>query len=81
MKNELKDMVFGKYMEGLPEQIGEEDLKGINEGLAYISIFKTMLKDWAELEDKRYEEISKKLDRIQSKIDGGRYELPKKKCY
>lgn len=69
IKDELKDIVFDKYSEDLPEKIGEEDLKGINEGLAYLSIFKTMLKDWAALEDKRYEEMSKKLDRILSKID------------
>lgn len=85
MKDELKDLVF-KYQEGLPEKIGEEDIKGINEGLAYYHLFKEMVMEWAAIEDKRYEEMSKKLDRIQSKIgeiDRERYGLPveKKKCY
>lgn len=83
MKDELNDLLF-KYQEGLPEKIGEEDIKGINEGLAYYHLFKEMIMEWAAVEDARYAELSKKLDRIQSKLanieDMERCSLPRKKC-
>lgn len=69
----------------IPEEINQEQIDSLNELLGYYAIFKQIVTDWAKLEDQRHDELSKKLDRIQSKLanleDRERYDLPRKKCY
>lgn len=68
----------------IPDEINQEQINSLNELLGYYAAFKQMVMDWAKLEDRRNEELSKKLDRLQSKLanieDMERCSLPRKKC-
>lgn len=68
----------------IPDEINQEQINSLNELLGYYAAFKQMVMDWARLEDERHQELSKKLDRLQSKLanieDMERCNLPRKKC-